>query len=60
MAGARAGMQAAYGNQMAGFGAIAQQNAARMGMWGSIIGGVAGGLGSAMTGGFAEGGRWAS
>ena len=41
MAGARAGVQAAYGNQMAGFGAITGMQNARMGMYGQIIGGVA-------------------
>jgi len=42
MAGARGGVQAAYGNQMAGLGSISQMNSARMGMTGDIIGGVAG------------------
>lgn len=50
MAGARAGMQAAFGNQMAGFGAITSMQNARMGMWGDIIGGVAQGIGTAATG----------
>ena len=53
MAGARAGVQAAYGNQMAGFGAITGMQNARMGMYGQIIGGVAQGVGSALTGSFA-------
>ena len=53
MAGARAGVQAAYGNQMAGFGAITGMQNARMGMYGQIIGGVAQGAGSALTGSFA-------
>jgi len=59
MAGARAGVQAAYGNQMAGFGAITGMQNARMGMYGQIIGGVASGVGSALTGGFASGGTFA-
>jgi len=49
MAGARAGVQAAYGNQMAGFGAITGMQNARMGMTGQIVGGVAQGLGSAIA-----------
>ena len=53
MAGARAGVQAAYGNQMAGFGAITGMQNARMAMTGQIVGGVAQGLGSAFTGGLA-------
>lgn len=53
-AGAEAGVQAAYGNQMAGFGAASQMQSARMGMYGQIIGGVAGGIatGGAGPGGF--------
>jgi hypothetical protein len=47
LAGTRGAMQGAYGNQMAGLGAISQMNAARMGMWGDIISGVAQGAGSA-------------
>ena len=46
MAGANAGVQAAYANQMAGFGYAAQMNSARMGMFGNIAGGVASGLGA--------------
>jgi len=53
MAGARAGVQSAYGNQMAGLGAISGMQNARMGMYGQIIGGVAQGIGSAATGSFA-------
>jgi len=53
MAGARAGVQSAYANQMAGLGAISGMENARMGMYGQIIGGVAQGLGSAFTGSFA-------
>jgi len=49
MAGARAGVQAAYGNQMAGFGAITGMQNARMAMTGQIIGGVAQGVGSAIA-----------
>ena len=50
MAGARAGVQAAYGNQMAGFGAITGMQNARMAMTGQIIGGVAQGIGNAIPG----------
>ncbi len=50
MAGARAGVQSAYGNQMAGLGAISGMQNARMGMYGQIIGGVAQGVSSAVTG----------
>ena len=53
MAGAEAGVQAAYGNQMAAFGAASQMQSARTGMWGDIIGGVVGGI---ATGGAAPGG----
>tara|TARA_R110002110_G_scaffold180022_2_gene385753 strand:- start:154 stop:804 length:651 start_codon:yes stop_codon:yes gene_type:complete len=49
LAGTRGAMQGAYGNQMAGLGAISQMNAARMGMWGDIIGGVTSAAGSALT-----------
>tara|TARA_R110001583_G_scaffold111675_4_gene260952 strand:- start:1878 stop:2492 length:615 start_codon:yes stop_codon:yes gene_type:complete len=51
MAGARGGVQAAFGNEMAGLGSISQMNAARTGMWGDIIGGVAQGVGSFASGG---------
>ena len=44
LAGSRAGFQAAQANEMAGMGAIAQMHSARMGMYGDIIGGVAGGI----------------
>ena len=44
MAGARAGFQQAFGNQMAGLGTIAGMQNARMGMWGDIVGGVAQGV----------------
>ena len=54
MAGARAGVQAAYGNQMAGLGAISSMQNARMGMYGDIIGGVAGAAGSFASGGLTE------
>ena len=51
MAGTRAALSGAQSNQMAGFSAISQMNAARMGMWGDIIGGVAGAMvpGGAIT-----------
>mgnify|MGYP005986893207 FL=1 len=52
MAGARAGVQSAYANQMAGLGAISGMENARMGMYGQIIGGVAQGVSSAVTGNF--------
>jgi hypothetical protein len=45
--GANAGVQAAFGNQMAAIGMGAQMHAARMGMFGQIIGGVASGAGAA-------------
>jgi len=41
LAGARAGEQSAYANQMAGLGAISEMESARMGASGDIIGGVA-------------------
>tara|TARA_Y100000592_G_scaffold13892_1_gene19609 strand:- start:8939 stop:9913 length:975 start_codon:yes stop_codon:yes gene_type:complete len=47
-AGANAGVQQAYANQMGALGMGAQMMNARMGMWGQIIGGVAGGIGSAI------------
>ncbi len=40
MAGVRQMMSGALANQMAGFGNISQMNAARMGMYGDIIGGA--------------------
>jgi len=48
--GASAAVQAAFGNQMAAIGMGAQMHAARMGMFGQIIGGVASGTGSAIAG----------
>ena len=45
--GANAGVQAAFGNQMAAIGMGAQMHAAQMGMFGQIIGGVAQGAGTA-------------
>jgi hypothetical protein len=36
---------------MAGFSAISQMNAARMGMFGDVIGGVAGAAGTVLSGG---------
>ena len=50
MAGANAGVQAAYANQMAGFGHQASMLNSQVGMWGSIYGGIAGGASSAITG----------
>ena len=41
LAGARGMLSGALGNQMAGFSAISQMNAARMGMYGDIIGSAA-------------------
>ena len=58
MAGARAGVQSAYANQMSGLGAISGMQNARMGMWGDIVGGIAGAAGTALSGGFAAGGKW--
>tara|TARA_Y100000401_G_scaffold85227_1_gene70496 strand:+ start:4793 stop:5458 length:666 start_codon:yes stop_codon:yes gene_type:complete len=55
MAGVRQMMSGAQANQMAGFGSISQMNAARMGMWGDIVGGAMG----MFTGGFAKGGTFA-
>ena len=46
MAGANAGLQAAYANQMGAFGLDAQMLGAQMGMYGQIIGGIAQGGGS--------------
>ena len=47
LAGTRQALQQAYGNEMSAYGMGAQMQSARMGMWGSIIGGVAGGIGAA-------------
>ncbi len=44
MAGANAGVQSAYANQMAGFGAQASMLNSQVGMWGQIYGGAAQGL----------------
>jgi hypothetical protein len=41
-AGAEAGVQAAYANEMSAFGAASQMQSARIGMYGQIIGGIAG------------------
>jgi hypothetical protein len=51
MAGAEAGVQAAYGNEMSAFGARSQMQSARMNMWGNIVGGIAGAMvpGGAIT-----------
>jgi len=50
MAGANAGVQAAYANQMAGFGAQASMLNSQVGMWGSIGGGLASGIGTGLGG----------
>ena len=42
MAGARGGVQGAFGNQMAGLSAISQMDSARMQMWGNLAGDVVG------------------
>ena len=55
MAGAEAGVQAAYGNQMSAFGARSQMQAARMNMWGNIVGGVVGGIATGGMGNLAAG-----
>ena len=47
MAGANAGVQSAYANQMSAKALDAQMLGAQMGMWGSIIGGAAQGAGTA-------------
>ena len=44
MAGANAGVQAAYANQMSAFGASANMLNSQVGMWGQIYGGAAQGL----------------
>ena len=54
MAGARAGVQSAYANQMSGLGAISGMQNARMGMWGDIVGGIGGAAGSFASGGLTE------
>ena len=46
MAGANAGVQAAYANQMSGFGMQAGMLNSQVGMWGDIYGGFASGAGS--------------
>ena len=45
MAGARAGVQSAFANEMSGQATMASMQNARMGMWGDIIGGVTGAIG---------------
>jgi len=50
MAGANAGVQAAYANQMAGFGAQASMLNARLAMTGQIIGAGIGAVGTAVGG----------
>ena len=47
MAGANAGLQAAYANQMGAYGLEAQMLGAQMGMYGNIISGIAQGGGTA-------------
>ena len=49
MAGANAGVQSAYANQMSAFGLDAQMLGAQMGMYGNIISGVAQGGGTAIA-----------
>ena len=49
MAGANAGVQAAYANQMSAFGLDAQMLGAQMGMAGNIVSGISQGLGSAFS-----------
>ena len=49
MAGANAGVQAAYANQMAGFGHQSSMLNSQVGMWGQIYGGAAQGLTSGMS-----------
>tara|TARA_R100001463_G_scaffold16933_1_gene43701 strand:+ start:4451 stop:5368 length:918 start_codon:yes stop_codon:yes gene_type:complete len=44
MAGANAGVQSAYANQMAGFGHQSSMLNSQVGMWGQILGGAAQGL----------------
>ena len=41
LAGARAGLQQSYGNEMSAWGLASQMQSARMGMWGDIAGSVA-------------------
>ena len=47
MAGANAGVQAAYANQMGAYGLDAQMLGAQMGMYGNILSGIAQGAGTA-------------
>ena len=54
MAGARAGVQSAFANQMSGQATMASMQNARMGMFGDIIGGVAGAVGNFATGGLSS------
>jgi hypothetical protein len=49
MAGANAGVQAAYANQMAGFGHQSSMLNSQVGMWGQIYGGAAQGLTAGMS-----------
>ena len=50
MAGANAGVQSAYANQMASFGAQASMLNSQLAMTGQIVGGVAQGIGSGLSG----------
>ena len=54
MAGANAGVQAAYANQMGAFGLDAQMLGAQMGMYGQILSGVAKGGGTAAAAYFSD------
>ena len=54
MAGANAGVQAAYANQMSGFGHQSSMLNSQVAMTGQIIGGIAQGLGSAATGSISD------
>ena len=54
MAGANAGVQSAYANQMAGFGAQASMLNSQVGAAATMVSGVAQGLGSAATGSISD------
>ena len=54
MAGANAGVQSAYSNQMASFGHQSSMLNSQVGMWGDIYGGVAQGIGTAATGSISD------
>ena len=57
-AGINRGVQTAYGNQQSAIAMEAEMKAANQQMWGSIVGGVAGGLGSVVGGGMGAGGAF--